>query len=79
MSVNDEDCKKSRADCLKSKEHFRKSRTNETKLTFLNLRNKYTYTKRRGKREYFTKDGQNLSELSKENSRKFWKTIPKKV
>ena len=70
-----EDCRSARSEFFRRKKQFKTSKSIDDKISFLKARYDYAYTKRKAKFTYQTREGKKLSEMSKSNSRAFWKNI----
>ena len=70
-----QDCKNARADFFSKKKQYKTSKSNSDKISFLKVRNHYAYIRRKAKLVYQTRQGKWLSDLSKSNSRAFWKSV----
>lgn len=70
-------CKRYKDEFYRCKRLFNSNPTAENKIIFLNARRLYCKTKRSAKYDFYNKEKQTLSLLSKQNPRKFWKYIKK--
>ena len=73
----DNTCKYYKNEFYCCKRRLINNNTNENRALFLKARNDYSNIKNKAKRDYFAKEKQTLSRISKTDTRKFWKYINK--
>jgi hypothetical protein len=54
---------------------FNRTKTDENRINFIRARTKYNNTKKKARKKYRMREGQNLDRLAKTEPKAFWKTI----
>ena len=71
------DCKLAKDNFYRCKRLLSSVQDDNNRILFLQDRNEYCHAKRKAKNAYYIKERNSLRDLSKLNSRKFWKFIKK--